>query len=388
VDNLTHGLAGALVAQAGFRQQYGRAALVALVVGAELPDVDALFDLAGPVAGFQHHRGVTHSFVGGFGLALLVAAVLYATLRYRPYWRMVGLLYLGVLLHIWMDYLTSYGTQLLLPFDTGRYTADAVFIIDFFYTGIIVTSLVAIRMVHRQRQKRYGRASLVWLLGGLGLWLSAPFLGRQPLLLLALKSLGSNVMIFAACAALLAHVGRQWQEACSTRLGRCGVGMLAAYMTLCIAAQALAAHRFAAALALVPQGQQVQRIAALPLPGGPFSWRGIAETPSAYLVSRVSLLTPAPIPPRPVPKGPEEEGIVRAVSDYRLVRIFRDFARFPVIEYAPGGAEQIVRYSDLRFTGYGRERSWFDLVVYLDGTGQVRFIEFLNHVFFPHHPDF
>jgi hypothetical protein len=157
-------------------------------------------------------------------------------------------------------------------------------------------------------------------------------------------------------------------------------------MALCIAAQALAAHRFAAALG--PQEQHVQRIAALPLPGGLFSWRGIAETPFAYLVSRVSLLAPTPTPPRPVPKGPEEESIVRAISDYRLVRVFRDFARFPVIEYAPGAAEQIVRYSDLRFTGYGRERSWFDLVVYLDGTGQVRFIEFLNHVFFPHHPDF
>lgn len=385
MDNLTHGLAGALVAQAGFRQRYGRAALVALVVGAELPDVDALFDLAGPVAGFQHHRGITHSFVGGFGLAVLGAMLLSVALRYRPYWRMLGLLYLGVLLHIWMDYLTSYGTQILLPFEAGRYTADAVFIIDFFYTGIIVAALLAIRMVHRQRQKRYGRASVAWLVGGLGLWLSAPFLVQQPLLLLALKSLGGNVMIVAAGVALLARWGRQWQMAYSTHLGRCGVGALAAYMALCMASQALAEHRFTAVLA--PQRHEVQRIAALPLPGGPFSWRGIAETTSAYLVSRISLLAPTLTPPRRVSKGPEE-GIVRAINDYRLVRIFHNFARFPVVEYAPGEAEHMVRYSDLRFTGYGRERSWFDLVVYLDGAGQVRLIEFLNHVFLPHHPDF
>ena len=115
MDNLTHGLAGALLAQAGFRQRYGRVASIALVVGSELPDLDALFDLAGPVVGFQHHRGVTHAFTGGFGLALLTAAVLYGVLRYRHYWRLVGWLYLGVLLHIWMDYLTSYGTQILLP---------------------------------------------------------------------------------------------------------------------------------------------------------------------------------------------------------------------------------------------------------------------------------
>jgi membrane-bound metal-dependent hydrolase YbcI (DUF457 family) len=387
VDNLTHGLAGALVAQAGLQQRYGRAALVALVVGAELPDIDALFDLAGPVAGFQHHRGITHSFIGGFGLAVLAATVLYAALRYRPYWRMLGLLYLGVLLHIWMDYLTSYGTQILLPFDAGRYTADAVFIIDFFYTGIIVTALLLIRMVRRQRQERYGRVSFAWLLGGTGLWLSAPFLSQQPLLLLALQSLGGNLMMFAVCVALLARLGRQWPMACSTRLGRYGVGALAAYMALCIANHALAERHFATSLA--PQMPRVQRLAALPLPGGgPFSWRGIAETASTYLVGHVSLLAPTLAMPREVSKGPEDEGIVQAISDYRLVRIFHDFARFPVIEYVPSETEQIVRYSDLRFTGYGREQSWFDLVVYVDGTGQVRLIEFLNHVFLPHHPEF
>jgi hypothetical protein len=48
----------------------------------------------------------------------------------------------------------------------------------------------------------------------------------------------------------------------------------------------------------------------------------------------------------------------------------------------------VVRYFDLRFTGYGRERSWFDLVVRFDSAGQVQVIEFLNHLFPPHHPDF
>ena len=46
-DNLTHGLAGTLLAQTGLQQRYGPAATVAVVVGAELPDLDALFALAG-----------------------------------------------------------------------------------------------------------------------------------------------------------------------------------------------------------------------------------------------------------------------------------------------------------------------------------------------------
>jgi membrane-bound metal-dependent hydrolase YbcI (DUF457 family) len=385
VDNLTHGLAGALLAQAGFRQRYGRMATVALVIGAELPDLDVLFDLAGPVVGFQHHRGITHAFTGGLGLALLGAACLYTVLHYRTYWHLVGLMYLGVLLHIWMDYLTPYGTQLFLPFDAGRYAADAVFIIDYFYTAIIVTALLLIRMVRQQRQARYRAASLVWLLAGAGLWYSAPWLVQQPLMLLALRSFGAHLVFFAALIALLTQVGRRWQADRSLMLGRSGVTMLAAYMALCVVNHTVASQRFAAALG--PQMADVQRLTALPLPGGALRWHGIAEMASAYLVSQVTLFPPTVAPPQIIPKG-LDHGIVQATSDYRLVRVFRDFARFPVVEHQHLGSEQVVRYFDLRFTMDGRDRSWFDLEVRLDDTGQVRVIRFLNRVFLPHHSDF
>src|SRR5262249_17603734 len=136
-DNITHGLAAALLAQAGLRQRYGALATVALVVGSELPDLDCLFDLGGPVSGFVNHRGITHSLFAGAGLALLGAALLWRVWRSYPYWRVTWLVYLGVLLHIGMDYLTSYGTQLFLPFDAGRYTADALFIVDFTYSALM-----------------------------------------------------------------------------------------------------------------------------------------------------------------------------------------------------------------------------------------------------------
>jgi membrane-bound metal-dependent hydrolase YbcI (DUF457 family) len=385
VDNITHGLAGALLAQAGFRQRYGRAATVALIVGAELPDLDFVFDFAGPIVGFQNHRGITHAFVGGCGLALLGAAFAYAVLRYRFYWRVVGLLYLGVLLHIWMDYLTSYGTQIFLPFDAGRYTADAVFIIDYFYTGIIVVALVLIRLVRQQRHARYRMASLIWFLIGMGLWVGTPWFVQQRLLFMALRGLGMHLMLFAGLVALGTHIGRRWHAEHAVVVGRCGIGALAAYMALCIANHAVVMQRFASAL--TTQHAAVQQVSAIPLPGGPFAWRGIAETPTAYLVSHITLLPPAIVAPQTIAKAPHQ-AMVQATSDYRLVQIFRDFARFPVIEYEQQGEQQVVRYSDLRFTGYGRERSWFDLEVRFDSAGQVQVIEFLNHLFPPHHPDF
>ena len=86
-DNLTHGLAGALLAQTGFQQRYGPAATVALVVGTELPDLDFLFALGGPVLSFVHHRGMTHSLLGGAGLALLGALLMWRLFREHTYWR-------------------------------------------------------------------------------------------------------------------------------------------------------------------------------------------------------------------------------------------------------------------------------------------------------------
>jgi inner membrane protein len=134
-DNLTHGLAGALLAQTGLQQRYGPAATVALVVGAELPDLDFLFALGGPVFSFVHHRGMTHSLLGGAGLALVGALLLWRLFREHPYWRLVLWTSLGVVLHIGMDVLTPYGTQVFWPFTTRRYTADALFILDPTFKG-------------------------------------------------------------------------------------------------------------------------------------------------------------------------------------------------------------------------------------------------------------
>ena len=439
-DNLTHGLAGALLAQTGFRQRYGPAATVALVVGAELPDLDALFALGGPVSSFVHHRGMTHSFLGGAGLALLGALLLWGLLRERAYWRLALLTYLGIVLHIGMDYLTSYGTQVLWPFDTRRYTADAVFIIDYFYTGLMVVALLLIRMVRQQQQRRYGLLSLVGIGVGSALWYSAPLLTQAPvwllsvslglmvalyvvrlgcrqpsryglvsgigigvgvgivlwrmafaltrspaLQLLALQSGGVHVACFALVMGLGAWWGRRWTGVEPTMvLGRCGVAAVAGYIGLCLVSQTVVQHLMASALGL--QRVTVERLVALPLPGwGPLRWRGIAETPTSYLVSRVTLVPLTITPPDVIAKGPDTP-LVRALRTDRLVRLFLHVARFPVVDASTRDAEQIVRFFDLRSTGDGRHRSRFDLVVRLNAAGQVQAIEFRNRVFPPTAP--
>jgi membrane-bound metal-dependent hydrolase YbcI (DUF457 family) len=442
-DNLTHGLAAALLAQAGLQQRYGPAATVALVVGAELPDLDSLFALGGPVLSVVHHRGMTHSLLGGAGLALLGALLLWRLFRAHPYWRLVLWTYLGVVLHIGMDVLTPYGTQVFWPLTARWYTADALFILDYFYTGLMVVALLLIRMVRQQRQRQYGLRSLIGLGVGSALWVSAPRLppgpwwflacgtglfmavlvvrvvrrqqvsryrlmsllgigvglgivlwrmtaafARSPALqTLALQSGGVHLAFFAGVLGLGAWYGRRWHGERSTMLlGRCGVAAVLGYIGLCLVSQTVAQHLFARALG--PQRATVERLTMLPLPGwGPVQWRGIAVTRSAYLVSHVTLVPPRVTSPEVIAKGPDTP-LVRALRTSRLVRLFWDRARFPVVEITARDAEQLVRFMDLRATGDGRHRTRWDLVVRLDAAGYVQAMEFLNRTFLPTSPDF
>src|SRR5262249_20683859 len=177
---------------------YGPAATVALVLGAELPDLDALLALGGPVLSFVHHRGMTHSVLGGAGLALLCALLLGRLFRAHSYWRLLVWKYLGVVLHIGMVVLTPYGTQAFWPLTARRYTADAVFILDYFDTGLMVVALLLIRMVRQQRQRQYGLRSLGGIGVGSALWCSAPWLPTHPGWLLPCSA-GLLVVVLVIC---------------------------------------------------------------------------------------------------------------------------------------------------------------------------------------------
>jgi inner membrane protein len=95
---------------------------------------------------------------------LLLAAVFYRFSSTKQYWRLVGLCYLGILSHIVLDLLTSYGTMIFLPFTGERIAWDALFIIDVFVSGIIIGGIVlAYRWPSRSIQ--VGRTALVLLAG-------------------------------------------------------------------------------------------------------------------------------------------------------------------------------------------------------------------------------
>jgi len=137
VDNLCHTLTGAALSRAGFgrRTRFGQAALL---VGANLPDLDVLV-FATNHSAVAFRRGWTHGIVAQLLLPVLLTGALWLLARrrsrgsedvpVRPAW-LLALSCLGVLSHVALDYLNTYGVRLLAPFDWRWFYGDAVFIVD------------------------------------------------------------------------------------------------------------------------------------------------------------------------------------------------------------------------------------------------------------------
>ena len=143
MDNLTHSLVGALLGQAGLKRKTGFA-MPALIIGANLPDVDAacFFWLEG-VEHLGFRRGITHGPPALVLLPLILAGLLYGFDRWqakrgkRPEGRLPVsfkwlflLSFIGCLTHPALDWLNVYGIRLLEPFSSRWFYGDTLFIID------------------------------------------------------------------------------------------------------------------------------------------------------------------------------------------------------------------------------------------------------------------
>lgn len=142
MDPLTHTLSGLAMAHAGFRQRLGRPAVIALTTGALVPDLDSIMSLWDPFAAIKYHRGLTHSVFGGVLLAVLVAWPIHRWGGDKRFRDLAGLVYLGILLHIGLDLITSFGTRALYPLVSTRFAWDLAFIIDPLLTATLAIPLI------------------------------------------------------------------------------------------------------------------------------------------------------------------------------------------------------------------------------------------------------
>ncbi|MFT4114791.1 metal-dependent hydrolase [Silvibacterium sp.] len=137
MEPVTHFLTGACLARSGFNRKAAYATL-AMTLAAEAPDLDVIWGRLGPVAGFEHHRGITHTFLAAPVIALVTVGAMWLIHRFRKKPTVApirwGLLWCFALLadlsHILLDFTNNYGVRPLFPFDAHWHAWSIVFIFD------------------------------------------------------------------------------------------------------------------------------------------------------------------------------------------------------------------------------------------------------------------
>ena len=143
MDIFTQGIAGAVLAQLGAKQDHRRYATFSGFAAGLLPDADILIRSSGdPLLTLEFHRQFSHSLLF-IPIGALLACIILLPLMYRRL--PVGWLYLYCLLGYssagLLDACTSYGTQLLWPFSDIRIAWNLVAVVDPLFTLVLVVML-------------------------------------------------------------------------------------------------------------------------------------------------------------------------------------------------------------------------------------------------------
>src|ERR1039458_9932170 len=303
--------------RAGFNRKSALTTLT-MVLAAEAADIDVLWEFKGSIAALQHHRGITHSFVGVPFVAAAVLLFVYLghrlKLRLRPpralspeappplpiRW---GYLYfcavLAALGHLLLDYSTAYGIRLFEPFNYRWYSWDLMYIVD----------------------------PVIWLVLVAGL----------------------------AVPALFGLINQEIGARSTGPRGRTGAIVALACYALIVAGRDVEHRRALNAMdSFLYHGATPQRLTAYPYMIDPFRWHGVVETAGFFETVPVDSLAPEVDDSRGLLfYKPAETDASRAAKSSYLGRVYLDWAVFPMVgvqEFRGEHAGYLAEFKDLRYT--------------------------------------
>jgi membrane-bound metal-dependent hydrolase YbcI (DUF457 family) len=396
MDTITHGIAGALIAKAAFRGQdmlgakpVNRQRIItwSLMLGAIFPDSDVFREF------FSHndllvltwHRSITHSLV----CLPIFAVALAALTRWFVRWRkwdapsfgvLVAIYAVGILSHILLDLVTSFGTMIWSPLKWSRPAWDLIFIIDFTLSAIMLAPQI-VAWVYAKEEGLQRRALGSWMVFALAT-LGVAAIGRAVDAPLSPSGILAAVVIFAA--AFLLPAVRKW--GLRVRLASWNLaGLLVAfgYIGVAVYAHHVALERVDKLSSLLHL--DVQSRGALPSPPSMWRWDGLIRAPRGVYELRMDLSGES----TEVQASSASPGAASSLS-YRYypdaapnpyieaakrlpeVQTVLWFARFPVTRFHKEGADAIVEISDLRFPQMRPDRpATFTYRVRFDANGNV-----------------
>lgn len=385
MDTITHGIAGALIGKAIFggedlfgpstgvasvraknapedppqqKVSPGRIVTWSLMLGAIFPDSDVLRDI------FSHdrllivtwHRSITHSLLMLPLWALLLAGITRAFASWRkweaPSFVGLSVIYaVGILSHILLDLVTSFGTMIWSPLKWSRPAWDLLFIVDFTFAAILLVPQW-IAWVYSRPQKMWPRALGTWLV-----FMPVPVLVARIAEAADAPISGQTVLaaMTVITAVFLLPTIRAWGlKVRHGRWNRAGFAVALTYIAL-----TFVAHR--AALARIRKFAeldhlQVESIGALPLPPSLWHWDGLVRSERGVYELRMDLGDRSASGSdllahehRYYPDAPPNSYIEEAKRLPQVQKVLW-FARFPVTRFYKEGSEAVVDIFDVRFS--------------------------------------
>lgn len=157
MDTLTHIALGACIGELLLERRIGKKALLIGAIANSVPDIDFVAAFWMPNANYLlAHRGFTHSF-----LFLIIVSPFLAFIAYR--WnrkhsvsvnRWLLFFVIEIFLHLFLDSFNAYGTGLLLPFSEERFSFNAIFVVDPFFSIWLGISALALIILKRKDNGR------------------------------------------------------------------------------------------------------------------------------------------------------------------------------------------------------------------------------------------
>ena len=373
MDTITHGIAGALIAKAAFdgddlfspgAMSKRRIITWSLMLGAVFPDSDVIRDMfsSNELLMLTWHRSITHSLLCLPLWTVLLAACTVQVARWRK-WEapafpaMCGIWALGILSHIFLDLVTTYGTMIWSPLQWSRPAWDILFIVDFTFTAIIlIPQLLAWTSEHPEHLRR--RAFTMCLI-----FIPAPFLIAKIAQIVGAPISDAAIFVatilFAVLFLLPAVLGlgaktsyRHWNRA--------GLALAVLYLLAATFAHHVALQRVAEFAKR--KNVEVESIGALPLPPSLWHWDGLIRGPRGVYEIRMDLsdgllskglFNSAYSDPEVLEHKYSLDAFPNPFIDeaHRLPEVQKVlwFARFPVTRFHQEGSEAIVEIFDLRF---------------------------------------
>ena len=334
MENLAHTLCGLALARVG-GDRLSPLATPVLVIAANLPDLDVLgYPFGGRPYYLCHHRGLTHALLGIAVESLLLAAAAYGIGRRLRgperdplrFWGLWLAALVGLLSHLLLDSLNTYGVRPFLPFASTRYFGDLAFIIDpwlwlCFGSAACLGAPRPERAASGSERRRESAARLGWwtlLVVGSGLLLSREGSVRVAGLVFAPALLG-----------VIAIRHTLWLRALRQQMAWAGLGAAVVYLAALGTLQARADARARAALEAI--GVEVRLSTTHPGFALPWRFRSVLASETQLYELDLDLLDDSPPRVRPGLLRRLDHPALPGVADTPEYAAWRSFARIPFV---------------------------------------------------------